>query len=380
MEVFYLVLRNLLARPVRSLLTLLGVLIATASMVLFLSFGEGLRRALFQELSRVGPAIQVVPEGSEGLAFSAYPEITPAQVEALKRAAEALGAQAVIPTLFLARGGLDPQNSFFFQGLPPGVSPDLLYPGLRAKEGRLLPSEGGAVVGAKLAERAGLAVGSPLRLSPQVTLKVEGILEESGGLADNLIFAPLKALQRVLGTENVGAVLVALSPDKKAEEAARALERAVPGLKAQTTGEVMRFAERALRISDLVRFGISLVALAVGGLLVANTVMMSVYERTREFGVMRALGAKRGFIFRLVVLEALFLALLGGVGGLALGGVASQAINLYTQSEVGLALSAVTPRLSLFALLVALSLGLLAGLLPAHHASRIPVVEALGRV
>ncbi|GAA5334944.1 MULTISPECIES: ABC transporter permease [Thermus] len=379
MEVLHLVLRNLLSRPVRSLLTLLGVLIATASMVLFLSFGEGLRRSLFQELSRVGPAIQVVPEGAEGLGFSAYPEITPAQAQALERAAKALGAE-VVPTLFLARGGFDPQTSFFFQGLPKGVSPDRLYPGLKAKEGRLTPSDEGAVVGAKLAKRAGLGLGSPLRLSPKVTLRVEGILEESGGLADNLVFAPLAALQAVLGTENVGALLVALKPGQKAEEVARALERAVPGLKAQTTGEVMRFAERALRISDLVRFGISLVALVVGGLLVANTVMMSVYERTREFGVMRALGAKRGFIFRLVVLEALLLALLGGIGGLALGSAVSQAINLYTQSEVGLALSAVTPRLSLFALLVALSLGLLAGLLPAHHASRIPVVEALGRV
>jgi len=142
----------------------------------------------------------------------------------------------------------------------------------------------------------------------------------------------------------------------------------------------MRFAERALRISDLVRFGVSLVALIVGGLLVANTVMMSVYERTREFGVMRALGARRGFIFRLVVLEALFLALLGGTLGLALGGMVSYAINLYTFAHVGLALSAVTPRLALFSLLVALSLGLFAGLLPAYNASRIPVVEALGRV
>lgn len=77
MELFLLVLRNLLARPVRSLLTLLGVLVATASMVLFLSFGEGLRRALFQELSRVGPAIQVVPEGAEGFVFGALPEIPP---------------------------------------------------------------------------------------------------------------------------------------------------------------------------------------------------------------------------------------------------------------------------------------------------------------
>jgi len=151
-------------------------------------------------------------------------------------------------------------------------------------------------------------------------------------------------------------------------------------VKAQTASEVMRFAERALRISDLVRFGISLVALTVGGLLVANTVMMSVYERIREFGVMRALGAKRGFIFRLVLLEALLLALMGGLLGLGVGSLASSAINLYTLDQVGLALSAVTARLSLFALGIALLLGLTAGLLPAYNASRIPVVEALGRV
>ena len=380
MELFLLVLRNLLARPVRSLLTLLGVLVATASMVLFLSFGEGLRRALFQELSRVGPAIQVVPEGAEGFVFGALPEIPPETLKALEEAGKALGVRAVVPTLFLTRGGFDPSTSFLFQGLPEGTPPDLLYPGLKAKEGRLTPSEKGAVVGAKVAERSGLALGSVLRLTPRLELRVEGVLEATGGLADNLIFVPLRAIQEALGTENVTAVLVALSPGQKAEAVARALEEAVPGVKAQTTSEVMRFAERALRISDLVRFGISLVALVVGGLLVANTVTMSVYERVREFGVMRALGARRGFIFRLVLLEALLIALLGGALGLGLGALGAFANNLYTLDQVGLALSAVTGRLALFALGVALGLGLTAGLLPAYHASRIPVVEALGRV
>lgn len=378
MEILHLVLRNLAQRPVRSLLTLLGVVVATASMVLFLSFGEGLRRSLARELARVGPAIQVLPEGAEGFAFGAFPEITPKQYQALEEAARALSLR-LIPTLFLSRGGFDPTSSFLFQGLPEGVGPDALYPGLKAKAGSLLP-KGGAVVGAKVAERAGLKLGSPLRLSREVSLEVVGILEEQGGLSDNLIYVPLAALQRVLGTRNFSAVLIQLPPESKAEGVARALEARIPGLKAQTTGEVLRFAERALRISDLVRFGISLVALVVGGLLVANTVMMSVYERIREFGVMRALGARRGFIFRLVLLEALFLALLGGALGVGLGGLGSLAINLYTVKEVGLALSALTPRLALFSLGVALALGLFAGLLPARTASRLPVVEALGRV
>jgi len=108
--------------------------------------------------------------------------------------------------------------------------------------------------------------------------------------------------------------------------------------------------------------------------------MMSVYERTREFGVMRAIGARRRFIFGLVLSEALFLALAGGISGVIAGYIGSALINLYTQHAVGLALSAVTPRLIFFSMGIALALGLIAGLIPARNASRIPVTEALGRI
>jgi putative ABC transport system permease protein len=378
-EVLALIYRNLRARPVRSILTLLGIVVSTASMVLFMSFGEGLRKALGAELSAVGPAVLVLPEGVE--AFSpGYPELRPEAVEALKKAAPDLGINQVIPYVVLTRGGFDPQSSFVFQGIPDGLSPKALYPNLTLAEGALNPSPRGAVVGSRLAERNQLSLGKALRLSPRISLRVEGILKGSGGLSDNIIFVPASVVQEVLGTRNYTAAAVGVSAGFTADQVAEAIKARIAGVSAQTTGDVMRFAERAVRISDLVRFGISLVALIVGGLLVANTVMMSVYERIREFGLMRALGAKQGFIFGLVLLEALLLGVVGGLLGLALGQAASGLVNWYTGREVGVALSAITFRLASFALLVAVVLGLLAGFLPARTASRLKVVEALGRL
>jgi putative ABC transport system permease protein len=378
-EVLALVYRNLRARPVRSILTLLGIVVSTAAMVLFMSFGEGLRKALGAELAKVGPAILVVTEGAE--AFSAgFPELRPEVVRQIESVAPELGIARVIPTAVFVRGGFDPASSFFFQGLPQGVTARDLYPSLSLASGVLDPGQQGAVVGGSIAERNNLSLGKALRLSPQVSLEVVGVLERTGGMADSFIFVPLEAIHTVLGTRNYSSIMLSIDPDRKAEEVAQALQARIAGIDAQTAGDVMRFAERAVQISDLVRFGISLVALIVGGLLVANTVMMSVYERIREFGLMRALGAKRNFIFGLVLLEALLLGVAGGLLGLAVGQAASGLVNWYTVGQVGVALSAVTLRLAGFALLVAVVLGLLAGFLPARTASRIKVVEALGRV
>ena len=91
-EVLALLYRNLRARPIRSILTLLGIVVSTASMVLFLSFGEGLRKALGAELSNVGPAILVVTEGTE--AFSAgYPELRPETVQQIQSVTSNVGTR-----------------------------------------------------------------------------------------------------------------------------------------------------------------------------------------------------------------------------------------------------------------------------------------------
>ncbi len=380
MELLALVLRNQKARPVRSLLTVLGILVATASMVLFLSFGEGLRQALASEMTKFGPEIRVVAEGT-GVFGVPNPELDQSVLDTLRAHAGELGIARLFPAVVMMKGsGFDPATTFLFYGLPEGVTPKDLAPAARLVAGRLDPHPDGAVVGKQKAEQNRLRLGKTLRLSRQAEVPVVGIVDAGNGLADSFIFVPMKLLQRILHTDQYSVILVYVAPGHKVDEVAARIRALVPGVDAQTTTEAIKYAERAIKIGDVIRFGISLIALIVGGLLVANTVMMSVYERIREFGVMRAIGARRGFIFRLVLLEALLLALAGGAVGVAAGYLGSWVVNLYTTQAVGLALSAVTPRLVLFSLAVALALGLSAGLLPARVASRISVVEALGRL
>ncbi len=379
-ETLALVFRNLKARPVRSALTLAGIIVATASMVLFLSFGEGLRKALSAEMEKFGPQIRVVAEDT-GVFSVPNPELNPEVYQKLKALAPELGLTRLFPNVVLMKGsGFDPATTFLFYGLTKGTTPKDMAPDAQVVAGRLDPYPNGAVVGKQKAEAGGLKIGKTLRLSRGVELPVVGIFDAGGGLADSFIFVPIDVLQKVLNTQNYSVIHAYVAPGRTVDEVAREIERRIPGVDAQSTTEAVKYAERAIKIGDVIRFGISLISLVVGGLLVANTVMMSVYERIREFGVMRAIGARRRFIFRLVLLEALLLAVLGGTLGVILGIVGSQIVNLYTTEAVGLALSAVTSRLVLFSLAIALTLGMVAGLIPARVASRIPVVEALGRV
>ena len=382
-DLWQLALRGLTRRAVRTLLTALGITVAVASMVIFLSLGEGIRKVFAQQLGSIGPDIQVSLNGiDQGFAPTPnLPENTVAQVQALSRQ---LGIKSVIPVVISVRGGLDPSSSYVLYGLPAAGGTLAVFPNTEIGSGRLLaaPDEGKpvAVVGAKAAQNGGLKVGSTLRLTRRDSVKVVGVLKASGGLTDSFILLPVSTLQRALNAQNrLSIVAVKLQNPADARGAAKLIGDKLQ-LEAQTQADFLKFLDKALNISDAIRFGISLIALIVGGLAVANTVMMGVFERTREFGTLRAIGARPAFVRALVLTESLLLSVLGGVGGVLLGLLGIAVVNFYTQRFAGVDMAALTPRLTVLALLISLLLGLLAGLLPARSAGRVRITEALGRV
>jgi putative ABC transport system permease protein len=374
----------LLRRPLRTFLTALGIAIAVGSTVVFLSLGEGLRQAFSQELSGVGPDLQVSFGNLETSSFAEIPELPVTYADDLRADAERYGIVGLVPVLLHVRSGLSPGTAIVYQGLPAGADISSVYVDFTIAEGRALTAEDEgamvAVVGPQTAERLELGVGATLRLNPRASFEVVGIGSSAGGLLDSSVLVPLSSLQAAIGVEDrVSFIVVDIAEAAKANEVAEAIMADYPELGVQTRAELLEVIERGLAISDVVRLGISAIALIVGAIAVANTMLMSVFERTREFGVVRAVGARPRFLFGLVLLESVVLSLIGAAVGVALGFLGAWVVNVVSLDLIALEVAAVTPRLVAFAVAVAAGMGLLAGLLPAGRAARVPIAVALAR-
>lgn len=379
-----LALASLRQRPLRTALTALGIAVAVGSTVVFMSLGEGLRQVFGNQLANLGPDIQVTYGESGDDLFPSAPELPVEFVAELNAAAPELGIRSVTPVLLTLKGGINPSQSFIFEAFPTSFPLAEMFSSPRLVEGRLLTAEDEgspvAIIGKSAASRSSVGVGGQLRFNPSMTFEVVGVVESGGGLLDNFIVVPLSTLQQALGVhDRLSLIAVKLTRPETATEAAAAIEARFDELGAQTQAGMLSVVQDSLRVSDFIRLGISAIALLVGGIAVANTMMMSVFERTREFGVIRAVGARPSFLFGLVIVESILLSLIGAAVGVLLGWAVTQVVNRLAIDYVGLAVAAVTPRLVLFAAAVAFFMGLVSGLLPAGRASRIPIAVAVAR-
>ena len=377
---------GLLRRPVRAALTALGLAVALGSMVVFLALGEGLRGVFSDVLGSVGPDLQVTRTVGSAPDLLPRPDLNPAVLAELRAVSDELGLKTLLPVAVSLRQSLDPAQSAVFYGLPAATGIGAVFTGVRVERGRLLgPGDEGqdvAVLGARAAQNLGLTVGDTLAVNRRSRARVVGILQAGNTLTDTFTFLPLDSVQRAFGVgDRLSLVAVGLRRPAEAGQVAAVLNARLgpQGLTVSTRAQLLGTVGKVLRSADVLSVALSVIALLVGGLSVVNTVMMGVFERTREFGTLRAIGARPTFVRALVLTETLLLSAAAGVAGLGLSLLGVRAVNVYTRHLAGIDAAALTPRLALLALAVALALGLLAGVLPARNAGRLSVTAALGR-
>jgi putative ABC transport system permease protein len=303
--------RNLTGRPVRSLLTAFGVALAVAGFIVLTGFSHGMDRAWTTSLVERDVQMTAVPRGTVQVLAASVDEGAARRIAAVSGVRDAAGELA---SMVLLPSG----QPVLAVGWAPG---SFLWQTLRLSTGRLPAPADGAVLGQGLAAALRLAPGDAFPLLG-ARLHVAAVFHPAGVINNNMAIVPLPALQRLLNRPGKVTVidLRLTHPDDPAQvEAVRArLAAAFPGLTFTETRSVADTND-ILRLIRAMAWGISLIALAMGLFTVLNTLLMSVTERVREFGILSALGWSPARVLAMVVIEGVALAAAGSLAGVVLG-------------------------------------------------------------
>ena len=233
-----------------------------------------------------------------------------------------------------------------------------------------------ALLGARAAADLGLTVGDTLTVDGEA-FDVVGLYSVEDQMRDSGAVVPLSTLQRMSARQDVvTAIHVTVAPGEDPDEIAEAIERDFPQLATIRDVDEYSKVDQGFEILDAANLAISLLAVGIGAIGVMNTMIMSVFERTREIGILRAVGWRGSRILRMVAYESLLLCLIAAALGIALGVVASRAVLLIPSISAFLT-PAYPPDIFLRAVVVGVVVGLLGAAYPAARAVRLSPMEAL---
>jgi putative ABC transport system permease protein len=365
------VLKNLRRRRLRTTLTLFGIGMAVGAFVGLVGFSSVFQQQWQRIYSSAGTDITVI-HGT--FLNTSLDESATAKVAALPVVAQAT------PTMFNLMD-LSPDVNALAYGW---TADSFEFDSLKILSGRRIHDGQAEVMVGDL-----LAVG--LKKHPGDTLEIQGTpftvtatYHASSGLEANAVVLPLDQLQKLSSLQGkVSTIDVRLKPAPAGEAPDHYLKRAQAQIEAVLPGlQAVPAAERAsdnqfVKMAQASAWGTSALALFIGIMGIANTMVMSVFERTREIGVLRALGWRRGQVLALIEMEAATLGLGGGLLGIALGWSALRVLEALPQTASFVSASLPWPLL-LEAMGIAVLAGLIAGAVPAWHAGQLSPVDALG--
>jgi ABC-type lipoprotein release transport system permease subunit len=356
--------RNLWRRRTRTALTLLATGVSIAVIVALGSLAEGLVNIMTQ-MWRASQTDLFAIQADVDSDFSAIDERVGSRIAART------DVDAISGSIFTA-SSTDEMPMLMVFGYHPR---ELAIRHFRITEGEPLTGRRQAIVGWQAAEAMGLDVGDTLRLLDS-NFHVVGIYETGLAYEDMAAVIGMREAQALTGkSRQVMWYMIKLRDPEQAEAVRDELEALFPEVDFSLSSEAVESMSDFQVMEEMVG-QISFLAIFIGGLGMLNTMLMSVLERTREIGVLRALGWRRRQILRMILEESLVLGVLGGICGILLGLVLTQVLA-QIPGTFGAIDPAYPPRLFVQATIVALIAGALGGLYPAWRATRMRPVEAL---
>jgi ABC-type antimicrobial peptide transport system permease subunit len=365
------VLKSLLRRKTRTLLTVLGVSIGVAAIVALGAMADGFVEGYSAIGGGSGADLLVMQSDAVDVAFSAVDEQVGKTLAGLSGVKE-------VDSMIYTFAATELMPYFIVYGYDPG---GFAVEHFKIVEGAPLSASssvrGGSplILGKMAADDLEKGVGDTFKLY-ETTFRVVGIYETGKPFEDGAAVLLLKDAQTIAKhPRQANAFLLKLKDGEDAEVIRERIEQRFPDLTVTLSNE---FAESQEMISMFGAFtwAVSFLAVVIGGVGVMNTVLMSIYERTREFGTLRAVGWRPGQVLGLVLGESVVLCGLGGVVGSVLGVAAVELVKLAPMASM---VFSTTFSFDLFAqgIGTALLLGVVGGAYPSWRASRLLPAEAM---
>jgi putative ABC transport system permease protein len=360
---------NIVERKTRSVLTGVAVAIAITTVVVLGVLTHSLKRTAISVL-RTGMADFTVAQ--QGVSDVLYSSVDDSQISQMRSYPEVESAVGVL----VAAIRLDNDHPFFLElGMPPE---DLAPFGVQIVDGRAYAADaqGEIMLGFRAARDLHKSVGDSINIDG-LDFRIVGLFSTGQVFGDSASMLPLPTLQareRKPGTVTLGFVRARKGTDIEALR--RTIERDMPELATVRSESEFGRIDRNLSLISAANVGVSIMALVLGAIGVMNTMLMSVFERTREFGVLRAVGWTKRRVLVLVMAEALVVSLAGAAVGVATGFGAIALVQRLPEL-VGVFQPDYTADIFVRALGIAVGMAFLGAFYPAVRAALLVPLEAL---
>lgn len=398
-ELLRIAVRNIGKRKKRTALTMLGIFIGIAAVVALISLGQGLQQSINEQFEKVGAdkiQIQAKEVGFGG-------QFAPGQLKKhdLELISKTHGVSQTAGIIFRASqveyNNL--QRTATLLSMPTKeqeVKLAIAFTTLESAQGRLLTSKdkNKAAIGNNLATKKvflrNVQLGDKLTINKE-SYEVVGVLKRTGDpVMDSAVLIPEANVRAVFNESEAYSFIVARTaqgenPDVVAERIKkdmrrdRHLKEGKEDFMVQSSTELIASFNIVLNVIQVVFVGIASISLLVGGIGIMNTMYTAVLERTREIGVMKAIGARNKDILTIFLLESALLGITGGLIGILIGIGISKSVEFGANTAFGPGtITAIFPAYLLIGtVLFAAIVGMLSGALPARRASKLRPVDAL---
>lgn len=377
-------LQNLRRRKIRSILLVLSVIIGVGSIIFLFTTTQAMKEDVANKLDQFGSNILILPDTGQALTFGGITVEAPTQIKELdmsliplmktiknKETLATISPKLLVDTTIKGQAvlllGVDfPQELHLKKWWQ--------LSGLAKNQ---IPTANEVILGSDVARTLGLSPNQTVTIKGQ-DFKVAGVVQPTGSAEnDQAVFIDLAVLQKLANRPNAISLIeaAALCYTCPIDEVTKQLTATLPDTKVTALKSTLESRTDTVSKFNLFARSVSLILFLASSLVITMTMKSSVEERTREIGILRAIGFRKRHIFQIVLSEAGLLSVLGGLLGYLLGmGMAATFGSVLIKTQVQIPWQS---NLLVYALGGSLVVGLIASLYPAWKASKLEPAESL---